>query len=133
MTAITLPHVMTRSEFGWPLYGARLVLDSEIFISVPFLPDRLGARWESAAEAGAGCEELTAGTWAQLLYLASVDLECASDAEAIAAADRVLVNHMCDLAVCAGEVEGDLADHPGSCVRWNRCVALAARLVGAGA
>jgi len=130
MTALTLPRVMTRSEFGWPLYGYRLLLDSEVFTSVPFLPNRLGARWETADEAGAGCEELTAGIWAQLWYLSPIDPGRVSDAEAVEAADRVLMDRMCDLAVCAGEVEGDLADHPGSYARWSGCLKLAARLVG---
>lgn len=124
---MTPPRCMTRSEFGWPMYGAELIL-GDVLLSVPFLPARLGAHWTSAERAGAGFVELTAGTWAQLLYLSSVDPEHIGDAEAIAAADRVLVNHMCDLAVCAGEVEGDLADHPGSCVRWNQCITLSARL-----
>lgn len=131
MSTLTVPRAFTRSEFGWPLYGARGVDGAEVLFSIPFLPERLTARWESAVEAGPGCEPLTAGTWAQLLFLAEVDPEHTLVADAIAAADRVLVDHRCDLTECAAECAAELADHPQACPRWDRCVLLAARLYGA--
>lgn len=132
MIAITLPHVMTRSEFGWPMYGARLAT-GEIFISVPFLPERLGAHWETLAEAEPGCEELAAGTWAQAFFLSGIDPDRTDAVTAIQAADRVLTDHLCNLVECAADVAAELADCPASCTRWSRCVVLAARLIGAGA
>lgn len=124
---MTPPRCMTRSEFGWPMYSAELLMDT-FLLSVPFLPERLGAHWIGAEQAGPGFVPLTAGIWAQLVYLSGIDPEHATDAEAIGAADRVLLNHDCDLAACAAEVEGDLADRPGTCARWNRCITLASRL-----
>lgn len=130
MTAM-LPRVMTRSEFGWPMYGARMDVDNaEVSFSVPFLPERLGAHWESADEAGPGFTELTAGTWAQLLYLSPIDPERVSEADAIGAGDRVLVDHRCDLTACAADVAAELAEWPDTCPRFDQCVLLAARLVG---
>lgn len=104
--------------------------DAAVLYYVPFLPERSSFRWATPDEVTADHIALDLGPVAQLLYVADIEPHGATDVAAIEAIDHALTDYGCDMARVGAEVEGDLADHPGSCARWSRCLTLAARLTG---
>lgn len=132
MTAYTLPRCAAPAgDRRWPMYfihGDSADTTAPYFTA--FLPERHGYRWATHAEVTVPHIVLDAGPVAQLLYLADINPATATDIDAIEAVDHALIDYACDMARVSGEVNGDLADHPGTCVRWNLCITLAARLCG---
>jgi hypothetical protein len=131
VTAPTLPRCAAPAEPSrWPTYFVSSADGHAAHVShVPFLPEHSTLRWATREEVAAEHIDLDLGPVAQLLYVSDIDPATADAVAAIEAIDHALTDYGCDMARVGGEVNGDLADHPGTCVRWDCCLILAARLL----
>lgn len=130
MSTATLPRCVSANT-DIPHYFFRTAAEDLTFLRFsPFLPDVPGMRWADDGEITEPHIVFTQTIAAELLALAPDVPPGMTDDEAIAAIDKVLAAHRCNLKACVEELAQEYGEHPDvMAARMSRCVALAARLL----